>query len=113
MIEFTFLLDSRESLKQSDEIELEIFHSLFDKEFLESYHFVMEEQIVLDVFYLEDSLEPFLENEAVIGLLKKDGTKALPITLKDGEIIKSKKLLSVDECAEIFDMGIFIQYSDG
>ncbi|MBC2370811.1 arsenic metallochaperone ArsD family protein [Listeria booriae] len=112
MIKLTFFLDSRDSLKQSDEVELELFNSIFDKEFQESHLFVKEEQIVLDAFYLEDSLEPFLKNDEVIRLLKKDGSKALPITLQDEEIISTKKLPSVDDFSEIFDMGISVQYSD-
>ncbi|MBC2034971.1 arsenic metallochaperone ArsD family protein [Listeria booriae] len=112
MIKLTFFLDSRGSLKQSDEVELELFNSIFDKEFQESYLFVKEEQIVLDAFYLEDSLEPFLKNDEVMRLLKKDGSKALPITLQGKEIISTKKLPSVDDFSKIFDMGISVQYSD-
>ncbi|MBC2164770.1 arsenic metallochaperone ArsD family protein [Listeria booriae] len=112
MIELTFFLNSRESLKQFDEVELQIFNSFFDKEFLDSYFFVMEEQIVVHTFYMEDSLEPFLKNDGVMTLLKKDGSKALPIILKGEEIIKSKNLLNADEYGEIFDMGVSIQYSD-
>lgn len=112
MIKLVFLLDSRESLKQSDEVELELFNIIFDKEFQEGHLFVKEEQIVLDAFYLEDSLEPFLKNDEVIRLLKKDGSKALPITLQDEEIISTKKLPSVDDFSKIFDMGIAVKYSD-
>ncbi|EUJ42720.1 hypothetical protein PRIP_15297 [Listeria riparia FSL S10-1204] len=44
--------------------------------------------------------------------MKKDDSKALPITLQGEEIISTKKLPSVDDFSEIFDMGISVQYSD-
>lgn len=112
MINLTFFLDSRERLQQSDEVELQMFNTILEEDFAKNYLFVMEKQLVINTFYLEDSIAPFLENESVLNLLKKDGSKMLPIIIRDNQVIKTNGLFNAEEVEGIFDMGIAIQYSD-
>lgn len=90
-------------------LELEVFKSIHDESFRNSYNLHSEEKLSTHLYIKSESNIPFTKNELVDKELKKDGDNALPLVIINNEIIKHGDLLSVEELSDLLGIGISTQ----
>lgn len=86
------------------------FKSIHENNFLKE-HFKNLKGIDLqtNIFFLEEELSPFINDDSVCGVLKKLDYKGLPIVVIDNNIEKIGSILSTEELSSLLDLGISFQ----
>lgn len=62
-----------------------------------------------NIFFLEEELSLFINDDSVCGVLKKLDYKGLPIVVIDNNIEKVGSILSTEELSNLLDLGISFQ----
>ena len=96
-------------LNRSDDEGLFVFQSLHEDTMLkEFYNRIKNKQIETNLYFLSDSILPFISN-----LLQTKDLKSLPIIVIDEEIVKYGAYLSVEELEKLTNIGMSIQEDNG
>lgn len=67
---------------------------------------LMEYEIVIQRHGLSTEPQDFVSNKTISSLLKKEGADILPVTLADGEIVKTKEYPTNEELSDWLDIRI-------
>lgn len=97
---------------KEDEVEIEVFKSISNQQFKDNYVFLKGKTADINLFFYEEDIQPFTDNDLVRGVLEKEGLTKLPIVILNGKLIKKGQFLSTKEIENILDIGISIQKSD-
>lgn len=90
--------------------EFEAFQAIHQDIFLKTHYKQLKNQeLVTELFILNESIVPFLQNIKVVAQLKTEDLNGLPIVEIDGKIERVGKLLSVQELSDRLDIGITMQ----
>ena len=89
-------------LNRSDDEGLFVFQSLHEDTMLkEFYNRIKNKQIETNLYFLSDSILPFISNPKILNLLQTKDLKSLPIIVIDEEIVKYGAYLSVEELEKL------------
>lgn len=97
---------------KEDEVEIEIFKSISTQQFKDNYYFLKEKTADINLFFYDEDIQPFIDNDLVRKTLEKEGLTKLPIVILNGKLIKKGQFLSTKEIGNILDIGISTQESD-
>ncbi|EGP5213232.1 arsenic metallochaperone ArsD family protein [Enterococcus faecium] len=101
-------------LNRSDNEGLFVFQSLHEDTMLkEFYNRIKNKQIETNLYFLSDSILPFISNPKILNLLQTKDLKSLPIIVIDEEIVKYGAYLSVEELEKLTNIGMSIQEDNG
>ncbi|AGE28961.1 hypothetical protein CU026_1017 [Enterococcus faecium] len=79
----------------------------------EFYNRIKNKQIETNLYFLSDSILPFISNPKILNLLQTKDLKSLPIIVIDEEIVKYGAYLSVEELEKLTNIGMSIQEDNG
>ena len=98
------------ALNRNNDENLFVFQSLHEDTMLkEFYNRTKSKQIETSLYFLNDSILPFISNPKILSLLETKDLESLPIVVIDDEIIKTGAYLTVEELEKITDIGISVQ----
>ncbi|MGG5358491.1 hypothetical protein IGI57_001580 [Enterococcus sp. DIV0213j] len=79
----------------------------------EFYNRTKNKQIETNLYFLNDSILPFINNPKILYLLETKDLESLPIVVVDGEIVKTGAYLTVEELEKLTDIGMSVQKDNG
>ena len=98
------------ALNRNNDENLFVFQSLHEDTMLkEFYNRTKSKQIETNLYFLNDSILPFISNPKILSLLETKDLESLPIVVVDGEIVKIGAYLTVEELEKLTDIGISVQ----
>ena len=98
------------ALNRNNDENLFVFQSLHEDTMLkEFYNRTKSKQIETNLYFLNDSVLPFISNPKILSLLETKDLESLPIVVIDDEIIKTGACFTVEELEKITDIGISVQ----
>ncbi|GAA3015074.1 hypothetical protein GCM10019998_09010 [Tetragenococcus solitarius] len=97
-------------LKSENSDAFEAFSSLNqDNIFKEHYKRVKGEELITNLFILNSSIVPFLQNNVVLRELETKDITCLPIVMINDRLYLSGSIFTIEELSELLDIGITIQ----
>ncbi|WP_429939873.1 MULTISPECIES: arsenic metallochaperone ArsD family protein [unclassified Enterococcus] len=101
-------------LNRNNDENLFVFQSLHEDTMLkEFYNRTKNKQIETNLYFLNDSILPFINNPKILYLLETKDLESLPIVVVDGEIVKTGAYLTVEELEKLTDIGMSVQKDNG
>ncbi len=97
-------------LKDQDSDELAGFTAIHENSALKEFYQKKEKAVLETQLYVMDqSIIPFLNDTDVLSLLQKEDLSCLPLVKVNGKIFVSKRLLSLHELSALLEIGITLQ----
>jgi len=64
----------------------------------------MKHGVKVERYNLTNNPQAFIDNKTTNEILNKDGVEVLPVTIVDGNVVKTKKYLTNDEFIKFLDV---------